>query len=62
MQLSSHNKHKHLLQRDSSLVIILTITILMLTAFLANTCIEILHFYGYNYMPNSFGMLGNSIP
>lgn len=55
MQLSSHNKHKHLLQRDSSLVIILTITILMLTAFLANTCVEILHFYGYSYMPNSFG-------
>ncbi|CAG9825106.1 unnamed protein product [Phaedon cochleariae] len=54
MQIASHNKHKHLLQRDSSLVAIITLTILLLVAFLANTCVQILKSYGYNYVPNSF--------
>jgi solute carrier family 6 (neurotransmitter transporter) len=55
MQIASHNKHKHLLQRDSSLVAVITFTILLLTAFLANTCVQILRSYGYNYLPDSFG-------
>jgi solute carrier family 6 (neurotransmitter transporter) len=54
MQIASHNKHKHLLQRDSSLVAVITFTILLLTAFLANTCVQILRSYGYNYLPDSF--------
>lgn len=55
MQIASHNKHKHLLQRDSSLVAVLTFSILLLVAFLANTCVQILKSYGYNYQPDSFG-------
>nr|XP_022903756.1 sodium- and chloride-dependent glycine transporter 2 [Onthophagus taurus]XP_022903757.1 sodium- and chloride-dependent glycine transporter 2 [Onthophagus taurus] len=54
MQLASHNKNKHLLQRDSSLIAVLTFSILILVAFLANTCVQILHSYGYVYQPNSF--------
>lgn len=55
MQIASHNKHKHLLQRDSSLVAVITFTILLLVAFLANTCVQILRSYGYSYLPDSFG-------
>nr|XP_023022300.1 uncharacterized protein LOC111510609 [Leptinotarsa decemlineata] len=54
MQIASHNKHKHLLQRDSSLVAVITFTILLLVAFLANTCVQILKSNGYSYLPNSF--------
>lgn len=56
MQIASHNKHKHLLQRDSSLVAVITFTILLLVAFLANTCVQILRYYGYSYLPDSYGM------
>ncbi|KAL1492258.1 hypothetical protein ABEB36_012734 [Hypothenemus hampei] len=54
MQIASHNKHKHLLQRDSSLVAVMTISVLLLVAFLANTCVQILKSYGYAYYPSSF--------
>ncbi|CAH0553029.1 unnamed protein product [Brassicogethes aeneus] len=54
MQIASHNRHKHLLQRDSSLVSIITFSILLMVAFLANTCVQILKSYGYSYQPNSF--------
>ncbi|KAJ8982729.1 hypothetical protein NQ317_019520 [Molorchus minor] len=54
MQIASHNKHKHFLQRDSSLVAVITITILLLVAFLANTCVQILKSNGYSYLPDSF--------
>nr|CAD7409175.1 unnamed protein product [Timema cristinae] len=55
MQISSHNKNKHLLNRDASLVIVLTLSVLMLAAFLANTCVQLLKTGGYTYMPSSFG-------
>ncbi|XP_017784559.1 PREDICTED: uncharacterized protein LOC108568137 isoform X2 [Nicrophorus vespilloides] len=54
MQIASHNKNKHLLQRDSSLIAVITITILLLVAFLANTCVQILKANGYTYHPDSF--------
>nr|CAD7576178.1 unnamed protein product [Timema californicum] len=54
MQISSHNKNKHLLNRDASLVIVLTLSVLMLAAFLANTCVQLLKTGGYTYMPSSF--------
>lgn len=54
MQIAAHNKHKHLLQRDTSLVIVLTIVVLLLAAFLANTCVQILRHHGYIYIPSSF--------
>jgi hypothetical protein len=55
MQITSHNRHKHLLNRDTSLVVVLTLAVLLLTAFLANTCVTILQSHGYIYIPSSFG-------
>lgn len=55
MQITSHNRPKHLLHRDASLVIILTIAVLILAAFLANTCVHLLEAHGYMYLPSSFG-------
>ncbi|XP_060874788.1 sodium-dependent transporter bedraggled isoform X2 [Metopolophium dirhodum] len=54
MQITSHNRPKHLLHRDASLVIILTIAVLVLAAFLANTCVHLLEAHGYMYLPSSF--------
>ncbi|XP_077255716.1 sodium-dependent transporter bedraggled isoform X1 [Temnothorax americanus] len=54
MQITAHNKHKHLLQRDTSLVVILTFVVLLLGAFLANTCVQILRHHGYVYTTSSF--------
>ncbi|XP_076178672.1 sodium-dependent transporter bedraggled isoform X2 [Ptiloglossa arizonensis] len=61
MQIAAHNKHKHLLQRDTSLVIVLTIMVLLLTAFLANTCVQILRHHGYIYIPNSFERISSYV-
>jgi len=61
MQIASHNKHKHLLQRDSSLIAVITISVLLLVAFLANTCIQILKSYGYSYYPSSFGKFADEV-
>ncbi|XP_050535802.1 sodium-dependent transporter bedraggled isoform X2 [Daktulosphaira vitifoliae] len=54
MQITSHNRPKHLLHRDASLVVILTIAVLILAAFLANTCVQLIEAYGYVYLPSSF--------
>ncbi|XP_029672621.1 uncharacterized protein LOC115241154 isoform X2 [Formica exsecta] len=54
MQIAAHNKHKHLLQRDTTLVVILTFVVLLLGAFLANTCVQILRLHGYIYTTSSF--------
>ncbi|XP_047103394.1 sodium-dependent transporter bedraggled [Schistocerca piceifrons] len=58
MQITSHNQHKHLLHRDISIVIIVTLAVLLLSAFLANTCVELLAASGYTYIPSSFEQLG----
>ncbi|XP_067212296.1 uncharacterized protein bdg isoform X2 [Linepithema humile] len=54
MQIAAHNKHKHLLRRDTTFVIILTVMVLLLTAFLANTCVHILRVRDYFYITSSF--------
>ncbi|XP_046752241.1 sodium-dependent transporter bedraggled isoform X5 [Diprion similis] len=54
MQIAAHNKHKHLLQRDTSLVVVLTFVVLLLSAFLANTCVQILRHHKYIYTTSSF--------
>lgn len=61
MQITSHNKHKHLLQKDSSLVVLITFIVLFLVAFLANTCVQILRADGYNYITSSYENLDSSI-
>lgn len=55
MQITSHNRPKHLLHRDASLVVMLTVAVLVLSAFLANTCVQLLEAHGYVYLPSSFG-------
>ncbi|KDR15727.1 sodium- and chloride-dependent glycine transporter 1 isoform X2 [Zootermopsis nevadensis] len=54
MQITSHNRHKHLLNRDTTLVVVLTLAVLLLAAFLASTCVNILHSQGFTYIPSSF--------
>ncbi|XP_046403337.1 sodium-dependent transporter bedraggled [Ischnura elegans] len=64
MQIASHNagigvdpgcKKKSKLHRDTIVVVCLTLTILILSAFLGNTCVRLLHVRGgYHYMPSSF--------
>ncbi|XP_073990606.1 sodium-dependent transporter bedraggled isoform X2 [Rhodnius prolixus] len=54
MQIASHNSPKHLLHRDTSFVTTITLSILILAAFLANTCSQLLHANGYIYVPSSF--------
>ncbi|KOC68079.1 Sodium-dependent proline transporter [Habropoda laboriosa] len=61
MQIAAHNKHKHLLQRDTSLVIVLTIVVLLLAAFLANTCVQVLKHHGYIYIPSSFERISSYV-
>lgn len=55
MQVASHNRPKHFLHRDTAIVIIFTLSILALSAFLANSCTQILLAHGFVYMPSSFG-------
>ncbi|KAJ8883043.1 hypothetical protein PR048_014882, partial [Dryococelus australis] len=59
MQISSHNRNKHLLNRDTSLVVVITLSVLMLSAFLANTCVQLLKAGGYIYMPSSFELMSS---
>ncbi|XP_063242544.1 sodium-dependent transporter bedraggled [Bacillus rossius redtenbacheri] len=59
MQISSHNRNKHLLNRDTSLVVVLTLTVLLLSAFLANTCVQLLKAGGYVYTPSSFELMAS---
>ncbi|XP_075227667.1 sodium-dependent transporter bedraggled isoform X2 [Lycorma delicatula] len=54
MQITSHNSAKHVLHRDASIVIVLTLSVLLLSAFLANTCHQLLFLHGYAYVPSSF--------
>ncbi|XP_011314570.1 uncharacterized protein bdg isoform X2 [Fopius arisanus] len=61
MQIAAHNKHKHLLQRDTSLVIVLTFVVLLLSAFLANTCVQILRYHGYIYTTSTFERISGYI-
>ncbi|XP_025421681.1 sodium- and chloride-dependent betaine transporter isoform X2 [Sipha flava] len=61
MQITSHNRPKHLLHRDASLVVILTIAVLILTAFLANTCVQLLEARGFVYLPSSFERMSSYI-
>ncbi|KAG8039228.1 hypothetical protein G9C98_003535 [Cotesia typhae] len=61
MQIAAHNKYKNLLQRDTSLVIVLTIVVLLLSAFLANTCVQILRYHGYTYTTSSFEKISSYV-
>lgn len=55
MQITSHNRQKHFLYRDSALVIIITVSVLLLSAFIANMCSQLLEYNNFLYLPSSFG-------
>ncbi|KAL1131256.1 hypothetical protein AAG570_010874 [Ranatra chinensis] len=54
MQIASHNRPKHFLHRDTTLVTIFTLVILMVAALFANVCSELLLANGFIYIPSSF--------
>lgn len=61
MQLTSHknakNKTNVMLQKESACIVAFTFAVLLLAAFLANTCVLILKNYGYVYIPGSYGKI-----
>ncbi|XP_073955716.1 sodium-dependent transporter bedraggled isoform X2 [Choristoneura fumiferana] len=64
MQLTSHknakNKTSAMLQKESACIVSFTFAILLLSSFLANTCVQILKSYGYAYIPGSFETVQSS--
>ena len=55
MQITSHNRQKHFLFRDSALVVIITVLVLLMSAFIANMCSQLLEYNNFVYLPSSFG-------
>ncbi|KAL0830692.1 hypothetical protein ABMA28_002826 [Loxostege sticticalis] len=64
MQLTSHknakNKTTSMLQKESACIVAFTFAVLLLAAFLANTCVQILKNYGYVYIPGSYETVKSS--
>ncbi|XP_028157137.1 sodium- and chloride-dependent glycine transporter 1-like [Ostrinia furnacalis] len=64
MQLTSHknakNKTSSMLQKESACIVAFTFAVLLLGAFLANTCVQILKNYGYVYIPGSYETVKSS--
>lgn len=57
MQIASHNKLRHNVKRDCAIVILITLSIILLSAFLACACISIIYkydHYQHRYIPSSF--------
>ena len=54
-QLASHNKFKHRLFRDTTIVIIVTFTVLILSGICGITMVNIISHSGYQYVGSSFG-------
>ncbi len=62
MQITAHNRHSHSLKSDSLIVIMVTLIVLMLSAFIGNACYSILTSANaispmeqFAYVPSSFG-------
>lgn len=55
MQVTSHNRVRKKLWRDVAAIALLTLMVLILAAFLGNTCHQVLSSRGYTYIPSSFG-------
>ncbi|XP_050348818.1 sodium-dependent transporter bedraggled isoform X1 [Nymphalis io] len=64
MQLTSHkdpkNKTNIMLQKESGCIVAFTFAVLLLSSFLANTCVQILKNYGYVFIPSSFETIKSS--
>ena len=55
MQITSHNRYHHSLRRDIAVVIVVTLFVLLLSAFVASACVQIIHAHKFNYVTSSFG-------
>ena len=53
MQITSHNRYHHSLRRDIAGVIIITLLVLLLSAFVASACVQIIGARGLDYLDNS---------
>ena len=56
-QLASHNKFKHNLFRDTSIVVIVTFAVLILSGICGITLVNVISHSGYKYVASSFGKL-----
>ena len=56
-QLASHNKFKHKLYRDSSIIVLVTFGVLILSGICGIAIVDILNQYGYVYEGSSFGKI-----
>ena len=56
-QLASHNKFKHNLFRDTSIVVIVTFAVLILSGICGVTLVNVISHSGYKYVASSFGKL-----
>ncbi|KAK6637039.1 hypothetical protein RUM43_010713 [Polyplax serrata] len=54
MQVTSHNRSSRKLWRDVAAIILLTLVVLILAAFLGNLCHQLISIKGYSYVPSSF--------
>lgn len=54
-QLASHNKFKHKLFRDTTIIVIVTFAVLILSGICGITMVNIVSHSGYNYVASSFG-------
>ena len=60
-QLASHNKFRHKLFRDSSIIIIVTFAVLILSGICGIAIVDILkNQHGYQYEASSFGKTKNT--
>ncbi|KAJ2951188.1 hypothetical protein O0L34_g5580 [Tuta absoluta] len=64
MQLTSHKSSKDistsLLQKESACIVAFTFAVLCLGSLLANTCVQVLHSRGFNYVPGSYETVKSS--
>ena len=57
MQLSSHNKFKHRLLRDTTAIVVVTLVILILSGLVGVAIVLLIRSSGYDYAVSSFGKL-----
>ncbi|XP_051173123.1 sodium-dependent transporter bedraggled isoform X2 [Leptopilina boulardi] len=50
MQIAVHNRDKSFVKRDILFVVLFTMLMLFLNAFIANNCVKVLNLYGYNFI------------
>ena len=56
-QLASHNHFRHKLIRDSTLIVIITLAVMILSGLLGVAIVQMINHRGYEYKVSSFGKL-----